>query len=99
MKLRTRKKQPFASVSCTESASLLNTECTRQRKEVKQNIPSFRYYKAVRSLTCSKTITVQSIPSLTAKCGVKVCARLAQLVRSLTANQEVPGSIPGLVEG
>ena len=24
------------------------------------------------------------------------CARLAQLVRSLTANQEVPGSIPGL---
>ena len=26
-------------------------------------------------------------------------ARLAQLVRSLTANQEVPGSIPGLVEG
>ena len=29
----------------------------------------------------------------------KVCARLAQLVRSLTANQKVPGSIPGLVEG
>ena len=28
-----------------------------------------------------------------------VCARLAQLVRSLTANQEVPGSSPGLVEG
>ena len=28
-----------------------------------------------------------------------VCARLAQLIRSLTANQEVPGSIPGLVEG
>ena len=27
------------------------------------------------------------------------CARLAQLVRSLTANQEVPGLIPGLVEG
>ena len=27
------------------------------------------------------------------------CARLAQLVRSLTANQEVPGSSPGLVEG
>ena len=27
------------------------------------------------------------------------CARLAQLVRSLTASQEVPGSIPGLVEG
>ena len=27
------------------------------------------------------------------------CARLAQLVRSLTANQTVPGSIPGLVEG
>ena len=26
-------------------------------------------------------------------------ARLAQLVRSLTANQEVPGSSPGLVEG
>ena len=26
-------------------------------------------------------------------------ARLAQLVKSLTANQEVPGSIPGLVEG
>ena len=26
-------------------------------------------------------------------------AGLAQLVRSLTANQEVPGSIPGLVEG
>ena len=25
--------------------------------------------------------------------------RLAQLVRSLTANQEVPGSSPGLVEG
>ena len=30
---------------------------------------------------------------------VAVCARLAQLVRSLTANQKVPGSIPGLVEG
>ena len=30
---------------------------------------------------------------------VEVCARLAQLVRSLTANQEVPGSSPGLVEG
>ena len=28
-----------------------------------------------------------------------VCARLAQLVRSLPANQEVRGSIPGLVEG
>ena len=28
-----------------------------------------------------------------------LCARLAQLVRSLTANQKVPGSIPGLVEG
>ena len=28
-----------------------------------------------------------------------MCARLAQLVRSLTANQEVPGSSPGLVEG
>ena len=28
-----------------------------------------------------------------------VCARLAQLVRSLTANPEVPGSVPGLVEG
>ena len=28
-----------------------------------------------------------------------VCARLAQLVRSLTAIQEVPGSSPGLVEG
>ena len=28
-----------------------------------------------------------------------VCARLAQLVRSLTANQEVPGSSSGLVEG
>ena len=27
-----------------------------------------------------------------------VCARLARLLRSLTANQEVPGSIPGLVE-
>ena len=27
-----------------------------------------------------------------------VCARLAQLVRSLTANQEVPGSIPGNFE-
>ena len=26
-------------------------------------------------------------------------ARIAQLVRSLTANQEVSGSIPGLVEG
>ena len=29
----------------------------------------------------------------------RVCARLAQLVRSPTANQEVSGSIPGLVEG
>ena len=28
----------------------------------------------------------------------KMCARLAQLVRFLTANQKVPGSIPGLVE-
>ena len=28
-----------------------------------------------------------------------LCARLAQLVRSLTANQEVRGPIPGLVEG
>ena len=28
-----------------------------------------------------------------------VCARLAQLVRALTANHEVPGSIRGLVEG
>ena len=28
-----------------------------------------------------------------------VCVRLVQLVRSLTANQEVLGSIPGLVEG
>ena len=28
-----------------------------------------------------------------------VCARLAQLVRSLTTNQEVLCSIPGLVEG
>ena len=30
--------------------------------------------------------------------GKSVCARLAQLVKSLTANWEVPGSIPGLVE-
>ena len=29
----------------------------------------------------------------------RLCVRLAQLVRSLTANQEVPGSSPGLVEG
>ena len=28
-----------------------------------------------------------------------MCAKLAQLVRSLTANQEVPGSSPGPVEG
>ena len=28
-----------------------------------------------------------------------VCARLAQSVKSATANQEVPGSVPGLVEG
>ena len=28
-----------------------------------------------------------------------MCARLMQLVRSLTANQEVPDSIRGLVEG
>ena len=28
-----------------------------------------------------------------------VCAMLAQLVRSLTANQKVPGLSPGLVEG
>ena len=27
------------------------------------------------------------------------CGRLVQLVRSLTANHEVPGSIPRLVEG
>ena len=27
------------------------------------------------------------------------CVRLVQLVRSLTANQKVPGSIPGLIEG
>ena len=27
---------------------------------------------------------------------VSVCAMLAQLVRSLTASQKVPGSIPGL---
>ena len=32
-------------------------------------------------------------------CVRYVCARLAQLVRSLTANHEVPGSIPSLVEG
>ena len=31
--------------------------------------------------------------------NIVLCARLAQLVRSLTANQEVPGSSPGLVEG
>ena len=30
---------------------------------------------------------------------INVCARLVQLLRSLTANQKVPGSIPGLVEG
>ena len=28
----------------------------------------------------------------------EVCVRLAQLARSLTANQEVPGSSPGLIE-
>ena len=27
-----------------------------------------------------------------------MCARFVQLVRSLTANQEDPGSIPGLIE-
>ena len=32
-------------------------------------------------------------------CACVICARLAQLVRSLTANQEVPGSSLGLVEG
>ena len=30
---------------------------------------------------------------------VFLCAKLAQLERSLTANQGVPGSIAGLVEG
>ena len=30
---------------------------------------------------------------------ILVCARLARLVRSLTTNQKVPGSIPDLVEG
>ena len=29
----------------------------------------------------------------------QMCAKTAQLVRSLTANQDVLGSIPGLVEG
>ena len=29
---------------------------------------------------------------------IQECVRLAQLVRSLTANQEVPGSIPALVK-
>ena len=28
-----------------------------------------------------------------------ICAKLMQLVGTLTANQEIPGSIPGLVEG
>ena len=32
-------------------------------------------------------------------CLYVVCARLVQLVRSLTANQEVPGSSPDLVVG
>ena len=32
-------------------------------------------------------------------CSAQMCARLVQLVRSLTANQEFPGSIPGLVKG
>ena len=31
--------------------------------------------------------------------GIQGCARLAQLVRSLTANKKNPGSIAGLVEG
>ena len=30
---------------------------------------------------------------------ILVCARFAQLVRSLTTNQKAPGSIPGLVKG
>ena len=42
---------------------------------------------------------LKDIHSINGTFSFFVCARLAQLVRSLTANQEVPGSIPGLVEG
>ena len=46
----------------------------------------------IQSLFPNRTVRIISLPK-------QKCARLAQLVRSLTANQEVPGSIPGLVEG
>ena len=37
--------------------------------------------------------------SVAGECVTHMCARLAQLVRSPTASQKVPGSSPGLVEG
>ena len=44
-------------------------------------------------------VVIVVVAAATVVVVVVVCARLEQLVRSLTTNQEVPGSIPGMVEG
>ena len=54
------------------------------------NVNRFPHPRAKLRLICHMQIKLPT---------ESVCARLAQLVRSLTVNQKVPGSIPRLVEG
>ena len=61
----------------------------------------FEFSIAKKDLTFVTSVVYNAKSQLVRKHKTRyiVCARLAQLVRSLTANQEVPGSSPGLVEG
>ena len=62
--------------------------------------PTMCCYISVSVHACCKSVIFLCCdPSSQKNPYLMVCARLAQLVRSLTANQAVPGSIPGLVEG
>ena len=54
------------------------------------NVNKFPHPRAKLRLICHMQITLPT---------ESVCARLAQLVRSMTAIQKVPGSIPRLIEG
>ena len=85
----------FLEQSCGEFSNL-EVVCTVPRKFFTSNFSVNRIVPYIGLIIQS---CLKGLPSGSVLQSIIVRARLAQLVRSLIANQEVPGSSPGLVEG